>query len=40
VATRNGATGLFALIATLGKKQFVSFPLMVSFTVIMSGELG
>jgi hypothetical protein len=31
---------LFALIASLWEQQFVTFPLMVSFAVIMSAEFG
>lgn len=40
MATRNGLAAWFQFIAGLWEKEFVSFPLMVSFTVIMHAELG
>jgi hypothetical protein len=39
-ATRNDAAALFGLIASLREQQFITFPLMVSFAVIMSAEFG
>ena len=39
-ATSSGAVALFAFLTSLREKQFVAFPLMVSFAVIMRAELG
>ena len=40
MATRNGVPALFGFIASLWEQQLVTFPLMVSFAVIMSAEFG
>lgn len=40
MATLNGAAALFGCMARLWEKQLVTFPLMVSFAVIMRAEFG
>ncbi len=40
LATRNGVAARFGFVARLRKKEFVTFPLGISFPVIMSAELG